>query len=117
MTDKYLNQLIMLGFTAEYKKDVGEFLNHAIETLRIGTAPSKERRLKRHYVKNVGLGIRQETTLDQYYVDLINDTLREIRRGRPAYIFNLEQIREVFRFEPEAKIRYLPQSDSFCVTL
>ena len=45
------------------------------------------------------------------------DTLDEIRKGFTAYIFNLEQVAEVFRYEPKARIIYLEKEDCFAVRL
>ena len=36
---------------------------------------------------------------------MINDTLSEIRKGHEAYLYNLEQVRSVLKYEPEAIIK------------
>lgn len=40
--------------------------------------------------------------LDSYYVGMINDTLKQIRSGIKAYLYNLEQVRDVLKFEPNS---------------
>ncbi len=78
-----------------------DFENIVLPYLRETTAVYKEARLSRkiHRSKSVtyndGVG-----TLDEYYVRFINDSLRTVRCGEIAYIFNLEQVREILHFEP-----------------
>ena len=55
--------------------------------------------------------------MDYYYVALINDTLSEIRRGHLAYIFSLEQLRDVMCFEPGVRVTYIPEAESYSVRL
>lgn len=52
-----------------------------------------------------------------YFLLLIKDTLAQIRKGRTAYIFDLWQVREVIRYEPDAQFTYLPDSESIAVRL
>lgn len=68
---------------------------------------NEEKSLKRHVTTAIGShGITSDTTtLDRYYVNLINDSLSEIRKGRTAYLFYVEQIRDVMRFERDVKVR------------
>lgn len=119
MTDyemiKYQAEAVRLGVNVKREEKIEDFLNKAITALRAVIIPSKEKRLTRHGSKIPG--VIYEDTLDKYYVDMINDTLSEIRKKRTAYIFNLKQVAEILRFEPLAKFRYLKDSDSFAVTL
>ena len=82
-----------------------DFENLILPYLRETTAVSKDKKLKRNYSRNRSdPTINDIYSLDTYYVGLINDTLLAIRDGYTAYIFNLEQVREILRFEPEANI-------------
>lgn len=63
-------------------------------------------------------GMRWETTLYEYYIGLIRDTLIQIRKANgSAYIFSVEQIADVLKYEKQANFEYLPESDCFRVTL
>lgn len=85
------------------------FLDYAVTYLKGNTPLSKEKKLKRH-ARNysvVGLKYDDTTTLDEYYVRMINDVLSEIRRGKVDYLFNFGQIRDVLRFERHIALRYI----------
>ena len=51
------------------------------------------------------------TTLYKYYVAFINDILRNIRRGETDYVFNLEQVKDILRYERDIDVTY---QDDFC---
>lgn len=87
-----------------------------IEYIRSTTNPAPTRKIPKVYFKKAH-GVVTQTTLYEYYVQLINDTLDEIRRGVTAYIFNFEQVADVFRYEPQAKIIYLENEECFAVSL
>lgn len=38
--------------------------------------------------------------------DIVNDALRQIRKGRKGYVFTIDQLREVLRFIPDVKVSY-----------
>lgn len=99
----------------EFLKTINYYKN-LIEEYRNKTIPSKDKFLKREATRSRYLTYDIPST-DFYYVQLINDTLKQIRRGRIAYIFTEEQIRDVLRFEPTAKIWYTPQGRFFSVAL
>lgn len=85
------------------------FLDSVITYIKENTLPSKDRRLKRRVGRTVGaIGMKNDgvTTLDDYYVRLINDTLSEIKHGHVGYVFTLSQLRDVLRFERDIKVRY-----------
>lgn len=78
-----------------------DFENIVLPFLRENTRPYPERRLSRKILRSRGVVYEDgSTTLDGYYVAMINDTLSAIRSGERAYIFNLEQVIEILRFEP-----------------
>lgn len=87
-----------------------------IEFLRATTKPAPTRKIPKIYFRKAH-GVVAQTTLYEYYVQLINDTLDLIRKGLTAYIFNFEQVAEVFRYEPKARIIYLEKEDCFAVRL
>lgn len=74
-------------------------------TDKVIIVPSRNKYLHRHSDKTGG-GKGTDTTQDYYYVGLINDTLREIRKGRTGYIFNARQIADVLSFEPNAEFSF-----------
>lgn len=84
--------------------DDSQFESVILPYLREHTPPSNKKRLTQHILKNRDITYTDlKPTLDEYYVSMINDTLHEIRSGRTAYIFNLEQVRDIIRFEPRAE--------------
>ena len=93
-----------------------EFYKNFIEECRAKTVPSKDKYLKRCATKSRYLTYVIPST-DFYYVQLINDTLKQIRKGRIAFIYTEEQIKDILRFEPTAKIWYMPQGRYFSVAL
>lgn len=83
-----------------------ELLNNYTESIIIlNPEPRKEKYLKCVPTTNYSrYGITtKETSLGEYYTELINDTLREIRKGRTAYLFRLVQVRDVLLYEPRAR--------------
>ena len=82
-------------------------LSLALRTIadKIIIIPANGKYLKRT-TQNVRGGKGQDTTLDYYYVQLINDTLREIRKGRTGYVFNARQIADIKAFEPSAEFSF-----------
>lgn len=67
--------------------------------------PASGKFLKRYSHRVVG-GVEEDTTLDYYYVLVVNDVLREIRKGRTGYIYNARQIADIKSFEPNAKFSF-----------
>lgn len=88
----------------EFKIKNKDNLIEALRKVRGNVLPSEEKFMQRHPAETPG-GV-EETTLDDYYVDMINDTLREIRKGEIAYIFNIGQIIDVLKYEPKAQFQY-----------
>lgn len=99
-------------------KEKKKWIDGEIVKLRKTVVPSRERRL---HSPNVAPGRRDgvvyQDTQYHWYVQLINDVLGEIRHGRAAYVFRLDHVKEILRFEPNAKFNYLSDSDSIQVTL
>lgn len=85
------------------------FLDYVVTYLKENTPPCKEKKLKRHARNYSGVGLKYDdtTTLDEYYVRMINDVLSEIRRGKADYLFSFGQIRDVLRFERNITLRYV----------
>lgn len=85
--------------------DEETFESIILPDIRDRIKPRPERKLSRNYYRNRGVVYEDGCdTLDAYYVKMINDTLDEIRHGRLAYIFTLEQVEEVLSFEPLADV-------------
>lgn len=95
--------------TEFFPDNMDVFLDYVVTYLKENTPLSKEKKLKRHARAYSGLGLKYDdtTTLDEYYVRMINDVLSEIRRGKSDYLFNFEQIRDVLRFERNITLRYV----------
>ena len=72
---------------------------------RMIIVPTKTKHMERYSGTTSG-GTGSDTTLDHYYVEMINDTLDEIRAGETAYIFNARQIADILCFEPNASFTY-----------
>lgn len=111
------NQCIMKGScgkygytcTRFYPDNTDSFMEMVVHELKRNTLPSKDKRLKRRVGRSISsLGMKRDdiTTLDDYYVRLINDTLSEIRYGKMGYVFTLSQLQDVIRFERDIKVRY-----------
>ena len=66
------------------------------------------KKLSRNVFEYYNLGICGDgiSSLDDYYVKLINDALSNIRHDEPAWVFSLDQVAEIFRFEPDVKVTY-----------
>ena len=73
--------------------------------LKNGTS-LKGKRLSRSTYNFSSFGVKYDTTqtLDQYYMCFINDVLKSIRKKQTSYIFKLDHIAEIMRFEPEVQI-------------
>lgn len=93
-------------------------MEEKIEYLRRTTPHFKgRRRYLTRFTANVVGGVNDGLSLDKYYVELINDTLRQIRKGHEAYIFSLDHVKDVLRFEPNAQFEVLSDAGSIKVTL
>lgn len=95
--------------TEFFPDNMDVFLDYVVTYLKENTPLSKEKKLKRHTREYSGVGLKYDdtTTLDEYYVRMINDVLSEIRRGKIDYLFNFGQIRDVLRFERNITLRYV----------
>lgn len=49
-------------------------------------------------------GQRNKAEQDSYFVFLIRDVLSQIRHGHTDYVFSLEQVEELLRYEPRVKV-------------
>jgi len=86
--------------------DENTYISELMASLRYNNIPSVDSRLKRRVPKNRSVDYYDDgvTTLDSYYVNMINDTLGEIRAGLTGYVFKAEQVAELLRFEPEIEV-------------
>ena len=98
-------------------EDMDDFMEYVVDALMETVVPSKDKKLKRRPVKSKIPYDDKIPTMDYYYVALVNDTLSEIRRGHIAFIFNLEQLRDVMCFEPRVVVEYIPEAESYGVML
>lgn len=99
-----------------YPEDTADFMEYILETLLKTVEPSKERRLKRRTMPDKSYNDKIPT-LDYYYVLFVNSVLSEIRKGGVDYAYNLEQIKEIMRFEPDITITYIADAGAYEVRL
>lgn len=77
---------------------------------------TKETKLvRRNKYKPTGGTFGDVFTLDWFYVQLINDSLSELRKGHVAYVFSLHHIIDILRFERNIVVTYLPDANTFCI--
>lgn len=82
----------------KYCEDITNYLHKCVKT-------SVDKKLTRHVYQMSSWGICSDTdTSDSYYVNMINDNLKIIRKGKTAYCFNIDQVIEMYRFEPELRV-------------
>ena len=117
MRSNFENQADLLHLTTNKQLDDRRYYESVVNELRVTTPPSSAAHLYKCEAKPKYQSRYDGETSDHYYRQLVNDTLDQIRLGNTAYIFDLWQMRDVIRFEPLASFEYLPDSDSFAVSL
>ncbi len=105
------------GVTCEnfYPENSAEFMEYILAELRKNITPSSDKKLKRHIVPDGKSYNDKVTTLDEYYVLLVNSVLSEIRKGGTDYAYSLEQIRDILRFETDISVKYIPEAGAYKV--
>lgn len=88
-------------------------MGYVLDELRKNITPSKEKKLKRHVVPDEKSYNDKVTTLDEYYVLLVNSVLSEVRKGGTDYAYSLEQIRDIMRFEPNISVKYIADAGAY----
>ena len=96
-----------------YPENSSEFMRYVLDELRKNITPSREKKLKRHAVPDWKSYNDKVTTLDEYYVLLVNSVLSEVRKGGTDYAYSLEQIRDIMRFEPYITVNYIPSAGAY----
>ena len=96
-----------------YPENSSEFMDHVLAELRKNITPSSEKKLKRHIVPDGKSYNDRITTLDEYYVLLVNSVLSEIRKGGVDYAYSLEQICDIMRFEPDISVKYIADAGAY----
>lgn len=73
--------------------------------------------MDRHRYARTPGGFRLETTLYEYYNSMIRDTVQQINKANGyAYVFSIEQIADVIKYDKDAEFTYIPDGDCFKVT-
>lgn len=90
-----------------------EFMNYVLDELRKNITSSREKKLKRRAVPDGKSYNDKVTTLDEYYVLLVNSVLSEVRKGGVDYAYSLKQIRDIMRFEPNITVNYIPSAGAY----
>lgn len=121
MTDKKLQkyqvQAAKLGLTNINATHIDVLLLNVVGELKQRPGAGTLELTRDIYVRQPG-DITEETTLYEYYSDMIRDTVKQIRQaGGRAYIFSIEQIADVIKYEKNAKFKYIPDGDCFKVTM
>ena len=98
-------------------KNASAFMDYVVYALRETTPLSSEKKLKRYPVPDKNAYDDKLPTQDHYYVILINDVLSQIRKGHCDYVFSLEQMRDVIRFEPHITAKYITEAGSYKIKL
>jgi len=95
------------------------YINICINNLRLTTESiTKQTKLQRTNKENaVSFDGWYGFTADTYYVELVNDTLWLLRHHQTAYVFSLDHIVDVLKFEPDIRVTYDVTSNSFALTL
>ncbi len=103
------------GVTCEnfYPENSSDFMGYVLDELWKTITPSSEKKLKRHVVPDGKSYNDKVTTLDEYYVLLVNSVLSEIRKGGVDYAYSLEQIRDIMRFESNITVNYIPSVGAY----
>ncbi len=96
-----------------YPENSSEFMKYVLDELRKNITPSKEKKLKRCVVPDGKSYNDKVTTLDEYYVLLVNSVLSEVRKGGTDYAYSLEQIRDIMRFEPDISVKYIADAGAY----
>lgn len=102
--------------TNYFPENMSEVMSSISFNLRVNTGKSHDKRLIRRLIDDRHKMTCDGDTLDKYYVNMINDTLSEIRKGKTAYLFHLSQIQEVMKFE-DIDFTYNSNDGCFAVRL
>ena len=87
---------------SDIPKDDESAIKWIVSRIRNNTPKTNRKRLERK-INRQSNGIKYEDTLDTYYVQMINDTLSEIKQGHKSYLFSFDHIKEILSFYPTAK--------------
>lgn len=98
-----------------YPENSAEFMEYVLDEFRKNITPSSDKKLKRHIVPDGKSYNDKVTTLDEYYILLVNSVLSEIRKGGVDYAYSLEQIRDILRFETDISVKYIPEAGAYKV--
>ena len=98
------------------------FLDYVLSYLRDNTPRSQDKIMKRRLGYDLQLsryGFVDDgiTSLDTYYVQMINDSLETIRTGKRAYVYNLWQVQDIMRYEPQIDVKYIPDAGAYEIKL
>ncbi len=112
---RYQSQANRLGINI-LAYDVQTLLDVAVVELK-SRPDAGTRTLKRRSCTRVPTGMRQETTLYQYYEAMIADTVKQINKHRGvAFVFSMEHIADIIKYEKDAQFTYIPDADCFLVS-
>lgn len=120
MTNKSLTkfqcQAARLGLENINATNILVFLANVVAELKLRPSAGSLRMGKHQYARTPA-GSRSETTLYEYYNSMIRDTIRQISKaGGRAYVFSIEQIADVIKYDKDAEFTYIPDGDCFMVS-
>lgn len=79
--------------------NMDKFLNDVILYFRLNFPKSKDKKLKRVYGHQSPYTYDDKvSTLDYYYVNFINDCIKQLNIGKTVYVFSLSHVLEILRF-------------------
>lgn len=85
--------------------NMDRFLNDTILYFKLNRSRSKTNKLKRICTYQ-GAYNDHVTTLDSYYVNFINDSISQLRKGKMVYVFKLSHVWEILQFVDDVKAVY-----------
>ena len=102
--------------TENIEEKLKEITEHYKQTIPQSKDSKLKRKVQGYYNTYYGIVDDKVTTLDNYYVNFINDCLALLRKGQPAYVFKVEHIRDILRFQRDIKVEYLKDEEMIKLT-
>lgn len=87
--------------------NIDNFLNKTILHMTMHCPKSSDKYLKRCCRKSASASSDGVTTLDAYYVDFINDSISQLRKGHKVYVFKLNHIKDIIPYFSDFTAKYI----------
>ena len=113
---KFQCQAARLGIENINLTNILVFLANVVAELKLRPDAGTLHISRHRYARTPG-GARLETTLYEYYNSMIRDTVQQINKTNGyAYVFSIEQIADIIKYDKDAEFTYIPEGDCFKVT-